>query len=89
MQRVAGIKPDPADGSRPLPFTRELLGQLAYEAFIRALIKRGDEVRLMGFDELHRSEREMYCNFGEDVARWTLIGDALVFAGAAMSEAIT
>lgn len=68
---------DPADGSRALPFTRELLGRLVFESMGRAAAEVGEQCNPTPWDGRPKSDQEFYCLIGEDIARWTLIGDAL------------
>lgn len=61
------------DGNRPLPFDREILGKKMREVWLRVSL---DPRHLTPWADLSQHHREAYCQIAEEVARWTLIGDA-------------
>lgn len=66
------------DGNRPLPFSRDELGRMVREAWVRwALTQQNPKSSwLEPYDSLSEPDKEADRQIGEAVARWTLIGDA-------------
>jgi hypothetical protein len=69
---------DKLDGNRPLPFSRDELGRMVREAWVRWAETQPDPKPswLVPYDELAEPDKEADRQIGESVARWTLIGDA-------------
>ena len=73
------------NGARQLPISREALGRMARESWVRWALTQPNmkESWVIPFDFLSEEGKESYCKMAEDVARWTLLFDA---SGAAMKE---
>lgn len=69
---------DQFDGNRELPFSRDQLGRMVRESWIRwAKCQPNPKPSwLVPYDELSESDKEADRIIGEDIARLTLIGDA-------------
>jgi len=69
---------DPADGNRPIPFSRDELGRMVREAWVRWAQTQPNPkpAWLVPYDDLAEPDKEADRQIGEAVARWTLIGDA-------------
>ncbi len=66
------------DGNRPLPFSRDDLGRMVREAWVRWAQTQPNPkpTWLVPYEELAEPDKEADRQIGEAVARWTLIGDA-------------
>lgn len=66
------------DGNRPLPFTRDELGRMVREAWVRWALTLPDPKPswLAPYHMLDEVDKEADRQIGEAVARWTLIGEA-------------
>src|SRR5215469_3515379 len=71
-------KDERRDGNRPLPFSRDELGRMVREAWIRWAQTQPNPKSswLVPYEELCEPDKEAHRQIGETVARWTLIGDA-------------
>ena len=63
------------DGGRPLPITRETLGRMVREAWVRWAETQPSPKPswLVPYDELAELDKEADRQIGEAIARWTLI----------------
>lgn len=70
------------DGNRPLPFDRDTLGRFVREAWVRWAETQPSPKPswLLPYDDLAEIDKEADRQIGEDIARWTLIGDALTLS---------
>lgn len=86
MTSNQGIRLDPADnqlnGARKLPFDRDVLGRMTREAWVRwaESHQQPSASWLVPYENLDETEKEANRQMGENVARWTLAGDAARFA---------
>jgi hypothetical protein len=66
------------DGARPLPWSRDELGRMVREAWVRWAETQPNPKPswLAPYDDLSEPDKEADRQIGEAVARWTLIGDA-------------
>ena len=73
------------DGNRPLPFSRDELGRMVREAWVRWAQTQPNPkpTWLVPYEGLDEPDKEADRQIGEAIARWTLIGDA---ARAALGE---
>lgn len=81
MQKVSDASKttgDQLDGSRPLPFDREILGRFVREAWVRWAHQQPHpkDSWLVPYDLMSEPNKEADRQIGEAIARWTLIGDA-------------
>jgi hypothetical protein len=69
---------DQLDGNRPLPFSRDELGRMVREAWVRWAQTQPNPkpTWLVPYEGLDEPDKEADRQIGEAVARWTLIGDA-------------
>lgn len=73
---------DCLDGNRTLPFGRDELGRFVREAWVRWAQTQPNPKPswLVSYEELDEADKEADRQIGETLARWTLVGDAAVFA---------
>jgi hypothetical protein len=73
----------PSDGNRPLPLSRDDLGRIVREAWVRwAQTQPSPKPSwLVPYDELSEADKEADRQIGEAVARFTLIHDAARYGG--------
>jgi hypothetical protein len=66
------------DGNRPLPFSRDELGRMVREAWVRWAGSQPNPKAswLVAYENLSREDQEADCQIGESLSRWTLIGDS-------------
>jgi hypothetical protein len=69
---------DQLDGNRPLPYSRDTLGRMVREAWVRWAQTQDNPKPswLVPYDDLEEQDKEADRQIGEAIARWTLIGDA-------------
>lgn len=75
--RLAALWNASLDANRPLPFDRETLGRKVREIWLRWA--EGQPYRASwraSWDELRETDKEVDRLIGEEIARWTLLGDA-------------
>jgi hypothetical protein len=86
MTKRENVTLDPSEnqlnGARKLPFDRDVFGRMAREAWVRWAKEQSapNQSWLLSYEDLPESDREAYRQIGEDVARWTLAGDASRFS---------
>lgn len=73
---------NPLDGNRDLPWDRETLGRMVREAWVRWALTQENQKQswLVPYSNLSEADKEADRQIGEAIARWTLIGDASLFA---------
>jgi len=73
-----GRMSDQLDGNRPIAFSRDELGRMVREAWVRWAQTRPNPkpTWLVPYDDLAEPDKEADRQIGEAIARWTLIGDA-------------
>jgi hypothetical protein len=76
------------DGSRPLPFSRDELGRMVRETWVKWAQTQPNPKPswLVPYEQLTESDKEADRQIGEAIARWTLIGDAARAALAKIGE---
>lgn len=76
--KSCGATVNQLDGSRPLPYDRETLGRFVREAWVRwAETQQNHKPSwLVPYDDLSEPDKEADRQIGENLASWTLIGDA-------------
>ena len=90
LDRLAAQVEGMLDGNRPLPFTRDELGRMVREAWVRwALTLPNPKASWLDpYHMLNEIDKEADRQIGEAIARWTLIGDASRSALAASPAAL-